>query len=182
MDRWQDWGEWYANVNRPGYRGLIAGRVLPRIMAAGYDGVFLDNVDMVESHPAQRSGMATLLSQVSRQVHARGRLVLAQNGDSQLAWMPLARRLEPRTSVSPTTSTPENIGAPPRTNAPALPAPSAGLRATPHCLHHRLPGQPCRPASVPQVSEAVRYSCRLGAKPYVGSIGLDRMPRRPLHC
>lgn len=184
LDRWQDWGEWYANVNRPGYRGLITGRVLPRIMAAGYDGVFLDNVDMVESHPAQRSGMATLLSQVSRQVHARGHLVLAQNGDSQLAWMLPWLDGWNREDVSFTYDF--DTGKYRRTTADerARAARTLGRVTAQHRTAFTTDylANPAAPASVPQVSEAVRYSCRLGAKPYVGSIGLDRMPRRPLHC
>src|SRR5581483_3599931 len=50
MGYWADWGEWYANVAKPGFRRLIGGRVAPAILRRGFDGLFLDNVDMIETH------------------------------------------------------------------------------------------------------------------------------------
>ena len=184
LDRWADWGEWYANVNDRGFRGLVAGRVLPRMMAAGYDGVFLDNVDMVESHPGQRSGMAALLSQVSRDVHNRGRLVLAQNGDTQLPWMLPWLDGWNREDVSFTfdfdTDRYRRTSAVERAQAARAIGRVRALRRTALTTDY-LP-DPAAPGAARPVAEAVRYSCGLGAKPYVGSIGLDRLPRRPLHC
>ncbi len=184
LDRWQDWGEWYADVNRPRFRSLITGTVLPRIMAAGYDGVFLDNVDMVESHPAQRRGMATLLSQVSRQVHGRGRLVLAQNGDTQLSWMLPWLDGWNREDVSYTydfdTGKYRRASAAERGRAARAIGRVTALRRPAFTTDYL--SNPASPTAAPQVADAVRYSCRLGAKPYVSSILLDRMPSRPLHC
>lgn len=184
LDRWQDWGEWYADVNNSEFRALITKRVLPQMMAAGFDGVFLDNVDMVESHPRQRSGMASLLAAVSRDVHRGGRLVLAQNGDSQLRWVLPWLDGWNREDVSFTydfdtgryrrTSTAERaqaVQAIRRVRAVRLTAFSTDYLAN-----------PAAPAAARQVAEAVRYACAVGAKPYVGSIGLDRMPRTPLRC
>ena len=184
LDRWQDWGEWYADVNSPAFRTLIASRVLPRTLTAGFDGVFLDNVDMVESHPRQRTGMAALLSAVSREVHRRGRLVLAQNGDGQLPWMLPWLDGWNREDVSFTyefdtgryrRTSPSERGLAARTISRVR-----ALRRTALTTDY-LPN-PASSAAAQQLSEAVRFSCALGAKPYVGSIGLDRMPRRPLLC
>jgi uncharacterized protein (TIGR01370 family) len=184
LDRWADWGEWYADVNRPGFRALITTRVLPRILAAGFDGVFLDNVDMVESHPRQRSGMTSLVATVSRDVHLRGRLVLAQNGDGELPW--LLPRLDGwnREDVSFTF---DFAASRYRRTSPA--ERSHAARAIRMVRARRLTAlttdylnDPAAPTAARQVTEAVRFACALGAKPYVGSIGLDRMPHRPLHC
>ena len=178
------WDEWYADVNNPKFRTLITGKVLPRILAGGFDGVFLDNVDMVESHPQQQNGMKILLSTVSEEMHRRGRVVMAQNGDSQLSWMLKWLDGWNREDVSFTynfstrryrkTSTSERAQA-----AQAI----RRVRAV-HVSAFTTDYLPnsASASAVRQIAEAVKRSCALGAKPYVGSILLDRTPRKPLHC
>ncbi|MFL5850250.1 MAG: endo alpha-1,4 polygalactosaminidase, partial [Solirubrobacteraceae bacterium] len=43
LDRWEDFGEWYAEVSARGFRRLIARKVAPALLAKGFDGLFLDN-------------------------------------------------------------------------------------------------------------------------------------------
>ena len=80
LDYLGDWGEWYANVNAAGFRSLILKRVAPRMLAKGFDGLFLDNTDMTETHPAQKPGMRALVAGLSRLVRTRSKLLMAQNG------------------------------------------------------------------------------------------------------
>ncbi len=61
---WADWGEYYADVSRPALRRLMADQVAPTILAKGFDGLFLDNVDMVEGHPSQGVGMRLLVGAI----------------------------------------------------------------------------------------------------------------------
>lgn len=82
LDYWGDWGEWYANVSRRGFRNLIVRSVAPTMLAKGVDGLFLDNVDMIEDHRRQRRGMRVLVARTSRLVHAGGGFLFAQNGAS----------------------------------------------------------------------------------------------------
>ena len=89
LDYWGDWGEWYANVNAPGYRRLLVRRVAPGMLAKGFDGLFLDNTDMTETHPAQKPGMRRSSPGCRALVRARGKLLLAQNG-ADVNW-PLRR-------------------------------------------------------------------------------------------
>ena len=56
LELWDDWGEWYADVSRKGFRDLIAERVAPRMLAKGLHGLFLDNTDMVETHGRSATG------------------------------------------------------------------------------------------------------------------------------
>src|SRR4051794_12347576 len=84
LDLWQDWGEWYAAVARRGFRRLIDRRVAPAMIRKGFDGLFLDNVDMVETHHGQTAGMRRLVRALGRRVHARGGLLFAQNGDDSV--------------------------------------------------------------------------------------------------
>jgi endo-alpha-1,4-polygalactosaminidase (GH114 family) len=92
LDYWGDWGEWYANVARRGFRDLIARRVAPGMLRKGVDGLFLDNVDMIEQHRSQRRGMRALVTRLSRAVHTRGGYLFAQNGASVLS--PMLGRLD----------------------------------------------------------------------------------------
>jgi hypothetical protein len=80
LDLWGDWNEWYADVNAPGYRDVIAGQIAPSMLAKGLDGLFLDNTDMIDSHPAQAEGMRLLVSALSARVHRSGRWLFTQNG------------------------------------------------------------------------------------------------------
>ena len=81
LDYLPDWGEWYADVGRGGYRRAIARRIAPRILSKGFDGLFLDNTDMIESHPRKSRGMRALVFSLSRLVHRRGKLLFSQNGE-----------------------------------------------------------------------------------------------------
>ena len=83
LDHWDDWDEWYADVAQPGLRALItaeAGAELDK----GFDGLFLDNTDMVEGHPAQRDGMVELVASLA-DLAGPERLLFAQNGDPAAA-------------------------------------------------------------------------------------------------
>ena len=80
MELWDDWGEWYADVNRAGFRRLIIDEVAPSILTKGVDGLFLDNVDMIETHPDHTKRMRSLVRQLSDLVDADGGLLFAQNG------------------------------------------------------------------------------------------------------
>jgi hypothetical protein len=68
-------------VNQSGFRSLITDTVVPPILAKGFDGLFLDNVDMVDTHPAQRGAMVRLVAQLSATVRGRGGYLFAQNGE-----------------------------------------------------------------------------------------------------
>lgn len=89
LDLWEDWGEWYADTSRRGFRKLIARQVAPKILGKGFDGLFLDNTDMIESHPTQTRGMRILVRSLSRLVDKRPGVLFAQNGEDSIG--PLIR-------------------------------------------------------------------------------------------
>ena len=80
LDFWEDWGEWYADVSSARYRKILLG-VLDELSSKGFDGMFLDNVDMVEVYPEMRSSMKRLVAQFSRRLRARSKLLFSQNGE-----------------------------------------------------------------------------------------------------
>jgi uncharacterized protein (TIGR01370 family) len=79
LDHWDDWDEWYADVSEPGMRSLIADAAEEEL-AKGFDGLFLDNTDMVQAHPDQRPGMIELVAALDAAA-GPDRVIWAQNGD-----------------------------------------------------------------------------------------------------
>jgi endo-alpha-1,4-polygalactosaminidase (GH114 family) len=80
---WQNWkDEWFADVSKSGLRDAIADEIAPDLLDKGFDGLFLDNVDMIEpsKHLKQRDGMRQLVARLGDLVHADDGLLFAQNG------------------------------------------------------------------------------------------------------
>lgn len=80
---WQDWkDEWFADVSKRGLRDALAEEIAPDVLDKGFDGLFLDNVDMMEPnrYSKQRAGMRDLVARLGELVHADDGLLFAQNG------------------------------------------------------------------------------------------------------
>jgi polysaccharide biosynthesis protein PelA len=175
LELWGDWGEWYADVSRSGFRELIAGRVAPGMLSKGLTGLFLDNTDMVETHAAQREGMQRLVRRLAVLVHSRKRLLFTQNGQSSLG--PTLRyydgwnREDVTYSYDFDTDRYVRIGTAERRSALAAirRVRARGLLVT--TIDYLPVGRPGATA------EARRNACRAGALPYVSNIGLTRVPR-----
>ncbi len=80
-DRFEEFDEYYAATSKRGFRRLIAKSVAPRILGKGFDGLFLDNTDMIAQHRRQARGMRILIRDLARLVHGKRRLLFAQNGE-----------------------------------------------------------------------------------------------------
>ena len=83
LSAWQDWkDEWFADVSKAGLRLALADEIAPDILDKGFDGLFLDNVDMIEPnrYKKQRDGMRELVARLGELVHADNGLLFAQNG------------------------------------------------------------------------------------------------------
>jgi uncharacterized protein (TIGR01370 family) len=179
LELWGDWGEWYADVARTGFRKLIAGRVAPRMLRKGLHGLFLDNTDMIETHPAQRAGMRALVARLARLVHRRSKLLFAQNGESSIG--PSLRHYDGwnREDVSWTYDFDREryvrVGSADRASALAsvrrIKARGLLVMTTDYLPAGRRHA----------VLQAVRASCGAGALPYVSDIWLSRVAG-PLRC
>jgi len=83
LSAWQDWkDEWFADVSKAGLRDALADEIAPDLLDKGFDGLFLDNVDMIEPkrHKKQRDGMRELVARLGDLVHSDGGFLFAQNG------------------------------------------------------------------------------------------------------
>jgi hypothetical protein len=177
---WDDWDEWYANVNAPGFRSLLLKRVAPAMLAKGFDGLFLDNTDMTETHPAQKREMRALVAALSRLAHARGKLLFAQNG-AGVNW-PLRRFYDRmnfedvsfRYDLDRQDYTRNSRSAVARAQRNIRRFRRAGLKVT---ATDYVPA-----GDVADTRIAVRNACAADALPYVSDIGLERIPSRPLVC
>ncbi len=177
---WPDWGEWYADVDRPGYRSAIAGRIAPMLLRKGFSGLFLDNTDMIESYPRQTAGMRALIRSLATLVHGRGEFLFAQNGEDSIG--PVLRYydgwnredvtatydftskryvLQPHSEVLTAQRALRRIAA-------------AGLLVT--ATDYTRAGDR-RAASL-----AVANACAAGALPFVSDIDLRRVPAVPARC
>jgi uncharacterized protein (TIGR01370 family) len=183
LDFWPDWGEWFADVSRPGYRRLMLRGVAEPMLAKGFDGLFLDNVDMISGHPRQAAGMGSLVGALATLVHERrGRrgLLFAQNGEDVVG--PMLRYLDGWNREDVTWT--YDFG-----RHRYLPQPPAVTRQALEALHriHRAGLLVTATDYVPSgnraaVAEAVRNACSAGALPYVSDIDLRRIPRAGLRC
>jgi endo-alpha-1,4-polygalactosaminidase (GH114 family) len=180
LDLWGDWGEWYADTSRAGFRRLVARRVAPRILRKGFDGLFLDNVDMIAAHRRQRRGMRRLVAALGRLAHRRGGFLFAQNGEDVIG--PMLRHLDGwnREDVSRTYSFRR------RRYVPVSPADHrVALRAL-----RRIRGRGVvvtatdyvRRGDAGAARAATAAACGAGALSYVSDIGLSRVPQPPARC
>jgi uncharacterized protein (TIGR01370 family) len=175
LDFWGDWGEWYADVSRAGFRDLIAKRVAPAIMRRGFDGLFLDNVDMIAEHRPQAAGMRKLVARLA----GRPGYLFAQNGDEIIN--PFLRYLDGwnREDVSRTYDFDS------RRYVAVPTADSAAAQATLQRIGERgklVTATDYVAAGDDAAARATRIACDIGALSYVSDIDLKRVPQPPPTC
>jgi uncharacterized protein (TIGR01370 family) len=187
LGAWADWkDEWFADVSKAKLRRVLAGRIAPSLLDKGFDGLFLDNVDMVEtrSHAAQRDGMSDLVGALGELVHADGRLLFAQNGAGILDRLGLVDAIDGwnREDVTWTYDFDrrrymhQRPGETRAALAELSEMAARGLITT--------SADYTRAGDADAQAEAVANACSAGALPYVGDIGLTarRLPDPPLSC
>lgn len=178
LDRWEDWDEWYADLREVGLRDRLAAEA-EAILAAGFDGLFLDNVDAVDVHPEQTAPMVQLVGDL-RALLGPERLLFAQNGDPldlgigddldgwNLEDLSFTFDREADGYV-PVDAAQRRAGADRIEQVRA-----AGILVT---------TADYLPAVDPVLEqEAAAVACAAGAVPFVGDLELTRIPTEPLRC
>jgi uncharacterized protein (TIGR01370 family) len=180
LDYWPDWGEWYADVAAPGFRELISGTVAPSMLHKGFDGLFLDNTDMIETHPHQTEGMRTLVRKLARLVHGQSKLLFAQNGEDTIG--PLLPYYDGwnREDVSAT----YDFGAHRYVRQPhgEVAAADRALRRIARAGLLTLATDYAAAGDAAAAGAAVRNACSAGALPFVSDIDLTRVPAVAARC
>ena len=187
LGAWRDWkDEWFADVSRAKLRRALTHRIAPEILDKGFDGLFLDNVDMVETrnHRRQRPGMRKLVRALAGLVHADGRVLFTQNGAWGLRKLGLVGTIDGwnREDVSwgydfdrrRYVRNPERRARAARAELRRMAQLGKVVTATDYAPGGNLAAR----------DEAVANACSVGALPYVSDIGLTarRLPRPPLSC
>ncbi|HEX2127953.1 MAG TPA: endo alpha-1,4 polygalactosaminidase [Solirubrobacterales bacterium] len=184
---WQDWkDEWFADTSKAAYRREITRRIAPSLVGKGFDGLFLDTVDMIETrnHRAQRPGMRKIVLALSRLVHADGRLLFTQNGHWGLGKLRVLGAIDGwnREDVTWTYDFDRRryVPNPPRQRRAALRElrDMVGRGLTVTATDYTRAGDEAARAT------AIANACAAGALPYVSDIGLTarRLPAPPLTC
>lgn len=187
LHAWQDWrDEWYADTSRRKLRRALSRRIAPRILAKGFDGLFLDNVDMVEARRfrRQRTGMRKLVRKLARLVDDREELLYAQNGFRIMRKLGIADHLDGWNREDVTSTYNFDRKRYRRTRANEL------GKALDHLRQMRAAGLVVTATDYTKgndaatAADAVANACSVGALPYVGDIGLTarRLPDPPLVC
>lgn len=178
-DRFEEFDEDYARVSAKGFRRAVSSRIAPKLLAKGFDGLFLDNVDMVEGHRKERKGMRKLVRRLSALVHARGGLLFAQNGERSIG--PLLPVLDGwnREDVTWTYSFKRRR---------YVHVPAAGTGAAQAALARiaaaglLVTSSDYTAGDSAAEQESVANACAAGAVPFVSDIRLRRLPAQPLTC
>lgn len=180
LERWDDWGEWYADTSKRRYRDLITRRVAPRILRKGFDGLFLDNFDMILTHRRQAPGMRSLIRSLASLVHARGKLLFLQNGEEALA--PLLGVIDGwnREDVTFTYDFDSSIYQ--RVSTADHEAALEALRMVSAQGVFTTAADYIAAEDAAAQQEAAAAACSVGALPFVGDIDLSRLPMTPLTC
>jgi uncharacterized protein (TIGR01370 family) len=181
IEAWKDWeGEYYARVSERGFRRQITRHIAPKLYEKGFDGLFLDNVDMIEVYRHEAAGMRKLVAALGRLVHADGGLLFAQNGYSIIG--PMLDELDGwnREDVTGTFNfnsreyAVNSAGEIRRAQRELAAVGDAGLLTLATDYTARAGSQ--------IADRAVANACEAGALPYVSDIGLRRTPKPPLAC
>jgi hypothetical protein len=179
-DEFEEFNEPYARLNAKGYRRQLAGRIAPKILGKGFDGLFLDNTDMVEIHKRQRRGLRALVASLAARVdQLPGRYLFTQNGarviGPTLAFYDGWNREDVTWTYSFKRRRYQRV---PARDAEAARAElarigAAGLltTATDYTAGDEL-----------AAAESVANACSAGALPFVSNIGLRRIPPVPSGC
>jgi endo-alpha-1,4-polygalactosaminidase (GH114 family) len=180
LDYWADFGEWYANVASRAYRQVIARRVAPSILAKGFDGLFLDNTDMIETHPRQAAGMRQLVRALAGRLHARHELLLAQNGEDVVG--PLLPYLDGWNREDVTSTYDFATHGYVRQDPAHVAAAQAALRRIAARIGFVTATDYVASGDADATAQALRDACAVGAPDFVSDIGLTRVAQPPLLC
>ncbi len=181
LESWKDWqGEWFARVSAPGFRHLISRQIAPGMLDKGFDGLFLDNTDMIYDHRGQTAGMRRLIATLGEMRERRGTLLFAQNGAETIG--PSLRYLDGwnREDVSWTYDfnhheyRRQGDGARRAAQDELTEIAARGLLVS--AIDYTAPGDDAADA------ESIANACAVGALPFASNISLRRIPASAYRC
>lgn len=70
------WGSYYINPGNPDWTSLLMDLIIPSIIKKGYQGLFLDTIDMIDLYPDVKTQMIDLITKINEEYPG---LILIQN-------------------------------------------------------------------------------------------------------
>ena len=64
IEEWEEWGELIINACEPGWHDLLLEKAIPYLLERGFQGLFLDNVDMAEEFPWMADALVQLVAEM----------------------------------------------------------------------------------------------------------------------
>jgi len=64
VGEWEEWGELIINACEPGWRKLLLEEAIPFLVERGFQGLFLDNIDMAEEFPWMADALFELVADI----------------------------------------------------------------------------------------------------------------------
>lgn len=179
-DRFEEFDEHYAATSKRGYRRLITRRVVPWILRKRFDGLFLDNTDMIADHPHETRGMRLLVKSLARLVHRDGKVLFSQNGDEVIG--PFLRHLDGWNREDVTWTYDFDQRRYERVTASDTEAAQATMRRVARRGLLVTSSDYTRDRDTQAEADAVRNSCAAGGLPFVTNIAITRIPRQAFRC
>lgn len=179
LDRWPDWDEWYVDVRAAEFRDVMVAEGKRQVSKAGFDGLFLDNTDMVAEHQPQAKAMVTLVAALDKML-GPDHLLFAQNGDTTVG--AIADHLDGwnREDVSFTYDFDRE------SYQPVSAADARSARKTLRQLAANglivTTTDYTKAGDRSAAAKAVQAACSAGALPFVSNIDLSRIPNQPARC
>ncbi|RMG41531.1 MAG: hypothetical protein D6719_08430 [Candidatus Dadabacteria bacterium] len=176
---WPDWDEWFVKVSSRRFRKFFIRKIAQPILAKGFDGLFLDNVDMVSQFPKETRGMKRLLKMVRRRL-GFNRLLFIQNGDDIVSKFEKYIDGWNREDVTSTYDfdTKSYVLQPAKDRNAAL----AFVRSMKQKGFIVTTADYTADNSSQAAIASVVNSCHAGAVPFVSDILLTRLPEEPFRC
>lgn len=178
LEYWPEWDEYYADVSAEEYRATVADEIAPALLGKGFDGLFLDNVDMVESHPEQAGGMRALIEALSALVREDGGVLLAQNGFDVMERLGLWDEIDGWNREDVTWTYDFDAGEYVRVESAEQAVALDELRRARERGVVTLATDYTAPGDADAVAEAAAAARSVGALPFAGDIGLTRPDAR----
>jgi polysaccharide biosynthesis protein PelA len=154
--------------------------VAPKILRKGFDGLFLDNTDMVEGHRRQAKGMRVLVRNLARLTHGRKKLLFTQNGDRSIG--PTLRYYDGWNREDVTWTYDFRRRAYRRVRASSTAAAQATMRRLAARGLLVTSSDYTRKGDNAAAAQAIANSCAAGGLPFVTNILLTRIPRVAPAC
>lgn len=178
---WEEWDEWYARVSSRKFRRFFIRRIATPVLEKGFNGLFLDNVDMISDFPAQTKGMLRLLK-MTRSLLGENRFLFIQNGDELIERIEKEVQLDGWNREDVTSTYDFDSESYLLQSEQDIENDLSFIRSMIQRAYLVTTADYTASDESAETEQSVRNSCQAGAIPFVSDIFLTRLPVNPYTC